>query len=143
MGKINLARVLLGGLLAGLVMNISEFILNTYVVTLEDQAKMLAKLNLPPIGTPQIVRFIVLTFILGIVLIWMYAGFRPRFGAGAKTAVIAGVTLWVITLLFNAQLIIIGMTTIGENVVPTIWTLVEISVAAVAGAWLYQENASS
>ena len=143
MGKINIARVVLGGLLAGLVMNIGEYILNTYVVTLEDQAKMLAKLNLPPIGTPQIVRFIVLTFILGIVLVWVYAGFRPRFGAGAKTAVIAGVTLWVVTMLLNAQLIVIGMTTIGENVVPAIWSLVEISVAAVAGAWLYRENATS
>ena len=142
MGKINLVRVVLGGLLAGLVVNIGEFILNTYVIA-DDQSKILTRLNLPPIGQPQVVQFVVLTFLMGIVLVWIYAGIRPRFGAGAKTAIIAAVTLWVVVGLFNAQLVVVGMVTVGENVVPAIWGLVELAIAAVAGAWLYQESASS
>lgn len=142
MGKINLPRVVLGGLLAGLVMNIGEFVLNTYVVA-EEQNKIMARLNLPPIGQQQVVWLIVSTFLIGILLIWIYAGFRPRFGAGAKTAIIAGVTLWAIGGVFNAQLAVVGITTTGENMLPAIWSLVEIAIAAVAGAWLYQESTSS
>src|SRR5262245_6567173 len=77
LGKINLSRVILGGLVAGLVINIGEFILNTYVIG-EQSAAAMARLGLPAIGPQQIVWFVVFGFLYGIWLVWLYAAIRPR-----------------------------------------------------------------
>ena len=139
MGKINVGRVILGGLLAGLVMTVSEYILNTYV-TADETSAIMQRLGLPQIGTEQIIGFVVLTFVVGIVLIWLYAAVRPRFGAGIKTAIIAAVALWVIAMISATGDVIVGITTADSLIVPGIWTLVETIVAAIAGGWVYQES---
>jgi len=138
MGKINLGRVILGGLLAGLIISISEYVLNTYVMA-DDTSELLQRLGLAEIGTNQIIGFIVLTFVLGIVMIWLYAAIRPRFGAGVKTAIIAAVVVWIFGLLAGLSDVIVGLIPAGTLVLPAIWGLVETIVAAVAGAWVYQE----
>jgi hypothetical protein len=138
MGKINLGRVILGGLLAGLIISISEYVLNTYVMA-ADTSELLQRLGLAEIGTNQIVGFIVLTFVLGIVMIWLYAAIRPRFGAGVKTAIIAAVVVWIFGLLSGLSDVIVGLIPAGTLVLPAVWGLVETIVAAVAGAWVYQE----
>ena len=140
MGKINVARVILGGLLAGLVMNISETVLNLFVIA-DDSAAAMERLGLQPIGTDQIVIFVAMTFVLGIVLVFTYAAMRPRFGAGAKTAIIAGVTLWLVSMYSFAADVVMGVAPANLAVIAGIWTLVEAAVAAVAGAWLYKEDA--
>jgi hypothetical protein len=142
MGNINLVRVILGGLLAGLVINISEFILNTYVVA-DESAAIMERFGLPPIGANQIAVFIALTFVLGIVVVFVYAAMRPRFGAGTKTAIIAGVTIWLVAMFAGVADAVLGIIPAGLLVLTGIWSLVEMAVAAVAGAWLYQESPDS
>ena len=139
MGKINVARVILGGLLAGLIINISEYVLNIYVVA-EESAAIMERMGLPPIGMNQIVWFLALTFVMGIVIVFLYAGLRPRFGAGAKTAVIAGVTVWLVAMMAATADLIIGLLPANLFVLAGAWSLVETVVAAVAGAWLYKES---
>ena len=140
MGKINVARVILGGLVAGLIINISETVLNLYVVA-EESSAIMERMGLPPIGTHQIVWFIALTFLLGIVLIFLYAGLRPRFGAGVKTAVIAAVAVWIVAVMGPIADTILGITPPNLLVLAGAWSLVETVVAAIVGAWLYQESA--
>jgi hypothetical protein len=140
MGKINVARVILGGLVAGLIINISEYVLNIYVVAEESNA-IIERMGLPPIGMHQIAWFLILTFVLGIVIVFLYAGLRPRFGAGAKTAVIAGVAVWLVTMMAGVADVIIGIMPPNLLVLAGAWSLVETVVAAVVGAWLYQESA--
>jgi hypothetical protein len=48
---------------------------------------------LPEVGTNQIAMFVAMTFVLGIVLVFLYAGLRPWFGAGVKTAIIAALII--------------------------------------------------
>jgi hypothetical protein len=138
MGKINVGRVILGGLLAGLIISISEYVLNTYVMA-DDTSELLQRLGLAEIGTNQIIGFIALTFVLGIVMIWLYAAIRPRFGAGVKTAIIAAVVVWIFGMLSGVSDVIVGLIPAGTMALPAIWGLVETIVAAVAGAWVYQE----
>ena len=83
MRGINTARVVVGGLVAGLVINVSEFILNMVVMGADMNAAM-TRLNLPPVGGQAITVFVVLGFALGIGTIWLYAAIRPRYGAGLK-----------------------------------------------------------
>ena len=50
MGRINVGRVMLGGMLAGLVVNVSETILNVVVVASSMEAPLHER-NLPPLGS--------------------------------------------------------------------------------------------
>jgi hypothetical protein len=139
MSKINVGRVILGGLLAGLVVNISETILNLAVVA-SDMEAALRQRNLPPLGMQPIIGFVVLAFLLGIATIWLYAAIRPRFGAGARTAVIAGVAVWFFAYVYSG----VGMTLMsflpaGLMTLTLAWGLVEIVLGALAGAWVYRE----
>ena len=142
MGNINLARVIRGGLVAGLVLNIGEYVLNIYVVAEQSRAAM-EKLGLPEIANQQIVWFLILGFALGIWLLWVYAAIRPRFGAGVKTAVIAGLALWAVTTLLNIGNVILGITPSNLMTIGTVWGLFEFVIAAIVGAWLYQERAAA
>src|SRR5882672_12348651 len=93
MGKINVGRVLLGGLVAGIVLNIGEYLLNDKVFGAQMKAEM-ARHNYPMPGGNAIVVAVVMTFVLGLVIVLGYAAIRPRFGAGPKTAIIAAVFAW-------------------------------------------------
>jgi uncharacterized membrane protein len=139
-GKINVARVILGGLLAGLIMNISETVLNLYVIGDESTAA-LQRLGLQFPGAHQIGIFVAMTFLLGIILVFVYAGLRPRFGASAKTAVIAALVVWVVGFMPAFADVVLGLTPANLLAIAGVWSLVEIIVAAVAGAWLYKESA--
>jgi len=143
MGRINMGRVILGGLLAGLIINISESILNGVVFAEEMNAAM-AAINKPPIAPNMIVGFVAMGFVLGIMTIWLYAAIRPRFGPGAKTAVCAALTVWFFAYLYpNVFVMITNIFPRGLIAIGTIWGLVEIVVAAVAGAWLYVEPSTA
>ena len=135
----NLKRVILGGLLAGLIINISETILNVPVMG-DQMAEALKGRNLPPVGGGAIGGFVVGAFVLGLLLIWLYAAIRPRFGAGAKTAVIAGVLLWLLAFAWPAfGNGLMGMMPWKLLAVSTIWGLAEVLIAALAGGWVYAE----
>ena len=138
MGKINWVRVLLGGLLAGLVINIFEYVTNGIVLAASWDAAMKALGR--QLSMSAIAVFIVGGFIGGIAAIWLYAAARPRFGPGPKTAALTGFAYWVVgyalpTLgqiplgLFPRRLLVIGVV-VG---------LLEIIVGSVVGAWLYKE----
>jgi len=140
MGGINFGRVVLGGLLAGLVIDASEYLLNEVVLGEQMDAAM-QRLNLPPVGGGAIGVFVVLGFALGIATIWFYAAIRPRFGAGVRTALCAGSAVWFFAYLYpSIGLGVLGFFPAGLMTLAVIWGLVELLVAAVAGAWLYKEG---
>src|SRR2546428_12610721 len=95
MGKINWGRVVLGGLLAGVVLNIIDWL--TYGVWLKaDMAAAVQALGkqagavgsaVPVWGGPG--------FVSGGGPLWGYAGLPPRVGAGAEAAGVAGGARWV------------------------------------------------
>ena len=93
MGRINAGRVILGGLLAGLVINLGETVLNLVVVAQAMEDSLRAR-NLPPLGGGPIAGFVILAFFVGIATVWLYAAIRPRFGPGVRTAAIAGLVVW-------------------------------------------------
>jgi hypothetical protein len=89
----------------------------------------------------QIVWFNVLGLVTGIVTIWVYAGIRPRYGAGAKTAARAGLAVWVVGILVpNASFMCVtGLFSHHLALMTTAGGLGEILLAAIAGAALYKE----
>ncbi len=140
MGNINITRVLLGGWLAGLVICLGEYI-SGWLIFGEQWAEVLAETGTGEFGGGQIAAFAIVGLLYGIALIWIYAAIRPRFGRGPKTAVVAGLTMWVVAwLLVSAYVIAIGMYPASLFIAATVWGLFELPIAAVAGAWLYQES---
>ena len=139
MGNINITRVLLGGLLAGLVICFGEYILG-WLILGGQWAEVLAEAGTEEFGGGQIASFAIGALLYGIALIWIYAAIRPRFGPGPKTAIVAGLTLWVVAwLLVSAYVIVIGVYPAGLLIAGIVWGLFELPIAAIAGAWLYQE----
>ena len=141
MGRINLGRVVLGGLLAGLIVNIGEFIFNA-VLFGEEMNQAMAALNRPPVAQSMIVWFVLFGFGLGFMLVWVYAAIRPRFGPGVRTAVCASLAVWGLAYLYPGLLFIV-MNLFPRNMmlICFVWGLGEVVIAGVAGAWLYTESA--
>ena len=139
MNKINFARVLLGGLVAGLVMNVGEFVLNDMVLKAQMET-FFTRLNLPRPAGSFIAVAVILTFVMGVVLVWIYAAMRPRLGPGPKTAICAGVIGWLFACFYCGIInaIILQVPT-NFMVIAIVWCFFEYTVAAIAGAWLYKE----
>lgn len=139
MKNINFGRVILGGLVAGLVLNIGEFLLNEVVFGAEMRA-FFERLQLPVPGGSFIAMAVGITFLLGIVMVWLYAMIRPCFGAGPKTAIVAALVLWFCIYFYcgvlNSTLFGLPATTV---IISMVWGVVEYALAAIAGAWLYKE----
>ena len=139
MNNINFGRVIPGGLVAGLILNIGEFLLNE-VLFVKQMEEMFRRMNLPRPGAAFIITAVGITFLLGIVMVCLYAMIRTRFGPGRKTAIVAAFVIWFCVYFYCG---ILNATLFG---VPTnlmligfVWGFVEYVLAALAGAWLYKE----
>jgi hypothetical protein len=142
MGKINLCRVILGGLVAGIVADVLGFLVDG-VWLAPTWAEQMKKLGQSVSSTSQLIEYNLLGLVCGIALIWIYAAIRPRFGAGVKTAIYAGLAVWVVgVLLPNLSFLWVSFAWRRLTVLTTLGGLVEIVVAAIAGAALYKESAS-
>lgn len=139
MSNINTGRVVLGGLVAGLVLNIGEFLLNEVVLGAQ-MKDFMAKHNFPEPSPTFIAIAVGLTFVMGIVLVLGYACIRTGLGAGPKTAIIAGLFGW-FGVYFYCGIIdgVIFGTPIGTMAMLLAWGLVQYALAAIAGAWVYKE----
>lgn len=137
--SVNTGRVLFGGLLAGLVMNIGEFVFNDMILGAQMKTWLAAHNFAEPSGS-FIAIAVGLTFVLGIVMVLTYALIRPRLGPGVKTAIVAGLLLWFVCYIYVGIIngVLFGLTAniIGLSIV---WGLVEYTLAAIVGAWAYKE----
>jgi hypothetical protein len=139
MGKINLGRVIHGGIVAGIIIDIFEFVLNGIILADRWRALMSA-LNLPMAGTNAIIAFNVLGLIIGIAAVWTYAAIRPRFGEGPGTAFIAALLIWITGyLVADALNVAAGFFTLSMAAILICVGLVEIVVATLVGAYFYRE----
>ena len=136
MSKVNWLRVLSCGLLAGVVW----IILGAAVTALlghDFSALPNNRLARPTAGF--LALNIVIDLLEGVSILWLYAANRPRYGPGAKTAVIAAFAWWFIVTLGDATWCSFGFFP-PRTVVPLmIGTLPALILATIAGAKLYKE----
>ena len=91
MGRINTGRVVLGGLVAGVVANALDYVINAYLMA-EEGADMAQRLNLnQDVMQSSTYVWIGVDMIWGLLLVFTYAAFRPRFGPGPKTAMLSAI----------------------------------------------------
>jgi len=144
MERINLGRVVLGGIVAGIVANILGYLVDGVILAPQWTAA-LKVLGKGDFTTNQIIAFNVIGLAYGIFAVWLYAAIRPRYGAVPKTALCAGLAVWVAgVLLPNAALMgITGLFPTDLTTMTTLAGVVEWAAAILAGAALYKEGTES
>jgi hypothetical protein len=138
MGKINSGRVILGGIVGGIVINILEYLVHDVVLKAQHEEMMKALGKTMPEGGSTIVVWMVYGFVWAIAAVWLYAAIRPRFGPGVKTAVCAGVTAWFLSC-FLPAIAMWNMTLTPFSPLEEVLELVVMVVAVLAGAAVYKE----
>jgi hypothetical protein len=143
---INTKKVLIGGIAAGFVMNVIDFVSNTYILG----ARMKAESDAFKPGMSDqmmtgraIAGYIVMDFVLGILLVWTYAAIRPRFGPGIKTAVYAAVLFWLLVSISVSGYMHMGMMSAGLWWSFAFIGLVNFLLSAWVGARLYSEDSAA
>ncbi|HEX9384141.1 MAG TPA: hypothetical protein VF908_12115 [Gemmatimonadaceae bacterium] len=143
---INTSKVLVGGIAAGVVMNIIDFISYKFILG----ARMMAESEAFKPGMSQammtssaMISNIVMDLVLGILLVWTYAAIRPRFGPGMKTATYVAVLFWILAGIFLSGYLHMGMMSSGLWWTFAFIGLVNFWVSAWVGARLYSEDAAA
>jgi hypothetical protein len=139
---INTAKVVTGGLAAGVVLAVLDFLVNGLLMAEQNRAAMTA-LNPTLVESMEsggaLVAYVVIDLALGLLLVWTYAAMRPRFGPGPKTAAIAGLQIWGVAFLLYFGLTMMGLWGWGYFVTGAVAYLVMMLVAAAVGGRLYTE----
>jgi hypothetical protein len=136
MNKINWPRVLGCGLLAGMVWIILGSLVTAWL------GRGFAALPNNHLGkpTPGFMAFnVVIDLLEGVSILWLYAAIRPRYGGGAKTAVIAAFAWWFIVTLGDATWCSFGFFPPRMVIPLMVGTLPALVLATLAGAKLYRE----
>jgi hypothetical protein len=145
---INTSKVIVGGLAAGVVMNILDFISNGVIFA----DRMVAEMNnfKPGLGdamhtmdTSTIAGMVILDFIIGLLLAYTYAAMRPRFGAGAKTSIITALVYWIFGSIVSVNFLMLGMMSRGLWLGFGLVYLVCLIIASLVAGALYSENTTT
>jgi hypothetical protein len=128
---------------AGLVLNLVTGIANACILngTFQDWAKDMGGHLHPPIQPVQMGYWLFMGLLDATAGVWIYAGMRPRFGPGAKTALLAGISVWVVGRLCVAfDMFALGIFPTRFLAGQSILGLFAILISVLVGAWIYREE---
>jgi hypothetical protein len=134
---INWASVVWGGLAAGLIVNAFEY--GGHRVYFDDAwTAAFRALGKTPTGWST---FIPANFLVGILMVWLYARLRPWYGGGPKTALRSGLSIWVVFWVIPLGAIV-PMELFPNRLLAMAIALglVDANLAVLLGAWLYRER---
>ena len=136
-GPIRWGRVVWSGLAAGLIVNACEY--GFHRVYFDDAwTAAFRALGKTPTGWST---FIPANFFVGILMVWLYARLRPRYGGGPRTALRSGLAVWVIFWVIPLMAIV-PMDLFPKSLLAMAigLGLVDANLAVLLGAWLYTER---
>lgn len=143
MEKINFKRVILGGLVMGVVFVIVELVVEGLVGLFGVSEKdLLLQVNstVTISGTRYHIVNLSYFFVFCVFAIWLYAALRPRFGAGPKTAIITSLVLLFTGLLIAINFVNMGIFPLKLTLLSLVFNLVELPTAIFFGASIYKEE---
>jgi len=142
---INSGRVVAGGLVAGVVANAIDFVTNTYVLGADMQAWAAShNIDQATLTSGTVAgSWAAVDFIYGLLIVFTYAAMRPRFGAGVRTAIIAGLVVFLAPTIVLFGFTQMGMLTMPMFVKGAIGAVVSSLAAALAGAAVYKEEGAA
>ena len=140
MPRINWRRALLGGLLAAVVWGVLYAPVHPLVEVHNSLGRPVLPLT-PFRGATLLLRVVVVItgFVQGITTVCLYAAIRPRFGAGPRTAAIAGISVWFLTSWIHLLWALFTAVPPAVALVPLVVNLPLVVISGLAGARLYKE----
>lgn len=141
---INIGKVVLGGLAAGAVLAVGEGL--SHALLLGDRLNAELEAVAPSMAerltaSAAVAVFIAMYLALGILLAWLYAAVRPRFGPGIRTAAMVGGFLWLVASVLHLPWLVGGLISAGSYLMTSATWLVTILAAAAVAGRLYAEEA--
>jgi len=136
-GKINWGRVVLCGIVSGVVWTVLSSLITALLAKDFVVAVPGGRLSKPPAGFVAFLFMVAL--MMGIWAMWLYAAIRPRYGPGAKTAAITGLSWWAISSCVDATWGSFGFVAPSAVLPASAASLPALIIAAMVGAWLYRE----
>jgi hypothetical protein len=140
---INVSKVVVGGFAAGVVANIVGYVAYGRLLAARmdsDTVAVAPQLQGRGMSGGAIATNMIATFIIGFLLVWLYAAIRPRFGPGPKTAILAGLAVWVCAVVFHQDVLLLGLVSPTTYALAAIAGLVQSLAASWIGGMLYTED---
>jgi hypothetical protein len=144
---INTSKVVVAGIAAGIVMVVLDFVVQMLL-----GARITADLNtfqpglgdsLGTMGASEIMGFVIMDLVIGMLLAYAYAAIRPRFGPGPKTAIIAAMMFWIFGTIIAANYLVMGMMSRGLWLTFGLIYLVCLIIASLVAGALYKEETAT
>jgi hypothetical protein len=143
MGGINWGRLILGGLIAAIILFFTDGFIHERLVR-TDWSAIYANLKTPEPAphSSGMIYFALFELGRGLISMFLYATMRTHFGAGPKTAVLAGIASWIaFSIAGPAQFIPLGFFSNALWLKVGALHLVTSIVATIAGAAMYKDAA--
>ena len=144
----NTKKVIVGGLAAGIVLNICDFVMNTFIFG--DSMKADMNSFKPGLGDAMatmtgttIAGYVIMDFVLGMLIAYTYAAMRPRFGPGAKTSIIVALVFWVFASIISVNYMLFGMMSKGLWLSVGLGYFVCLILTALVAGALYSEDSAT
>jgi len=133
MNRINYGRVLLGGVLAGVLLFMADGFIHSKLLHEHWMAAMKAagrSVEAEEHGSDML-YFAAFELLRGVAIAWIYAVMRAQCGPGPKTAICATLAVWAIMFpIFFLQEVPLGF---YSTTLLTLWSLYEIVPSVLAG----------
>lgn len=137
MGKINVGKLIVGAIAAGVALNLGDYLINEVIMKGAYDVVMQAR-NVDPAAT-NIATMVVLDFAMALLLVFTYASIRTRFGAGPKTAIVAGVLVVMVANIQAAYFVGIGFYGWDVWIPSAAMSTANFVIASLVGGALYSE----
>lgn len=138
--SINTGKVVVGGLVAGVIMNAVDFVVNAVLLGARWEAAAAARnIDLTAVATRSMAGWISTDLLLGVGIVWVYAAIRPRFGPGPRTAAIASVAVWALARIAYLSMWFTGLYSLRLVGAAALGSLVGSLAGGYAGCRMYQE----
>lgn len=139
MHAIDWRRLALGGLIAGIVVNLGEQFVSG-VLLRDDWERAMLALNRPMLASVQQVAALqVWGLLMGFAGVGLYVHLRDRYGPGPSTACLAGLAVWIVGYVSGAITgAAMGVFPASLALESTLAGLIEVIAATALGAYFYQ-----
>lgn len=141
MARINWGRLILGGLIAAIIMFLTDGFIHGQLLDADWRAVYAGlRATVPDEHGTSMIYFGLFELGRGLIAMLFYATMRTHFGAGPKTAALAGIASWfAFSLTGPAQFIPLGFFSTGLWLKLGALHLITSIVATIAGAAIYKD----
>ena len=144
MSRLNIARIVTGGVLAGLVLiavnAAAQFVLGQRVADDMNRWMPGAAARMEPAGPTVVAIGVIMKILIGTILVWLYAVARPALGRGPTAASRIAFVVWLLGAIFFSDFPLTGMSSWTTYAIVEALQLVAFLAAAWVAAWHYRED---